>query len=1205
MSGGAAVVGRQVLHVHMSHEGQARTLMARLENLSAGPFIRAIERALTDGQAPGERLVLDALDVDLGAVREDQLHLLPERLRLALSDELARRLRGNAGGAGADVGSDGARAAADDDDLSPNSTARRVAAYLETGLWSGPIAASESGAPASDPLDEALGSGGTAPSGADASRAADVPPHLDVSDRLLALRPLGSRALERLARQISPAALERLLRRASPALSAALREALTRDAADAPGGDASGASQRLALTVRYALLQTVLGAFSEQPPPDALETLAAAAGGADARLLRAAALRLRTSRADGREVHGDGERAASAQRRDDAAQRSAAVPTGSLDLGPTPRLRHTQLSADDVRDALKTADGSSPFRCGDVAGRSLISRSSDRASTSLIAETPSGAPDRASDGSAQGEASEAGRISVTPPSIAEREPSLPDPGASLTIRNPNGASASRNSQPTLEDGRSKLNPRIARPEAGAAFEEELQGTPDGPSSFNRGELRLDAHLYISPHPGVYSPTSPAMAVDIGEESNLAAAYEPSPEGLKSDVGKELAPSSQHADAVESGARKRRPRSPTMRETPAYDAIRPSPAGAIADPDETPRPRWADDDMLPNEHPAAADRSWAAAPRPAASAEATSITPPSAAGSSLPTVRPELGQPEQDGPSSGVGYTDETAASPARNPAPVRLASTILAGGHPAAMNGEAVGTPCDPATSTSTEAGVRPAGTAPSSSSRAAGFSPETHPDAASPPGDEDSGAEPSRISQQDRGGRPQPGRSPRPDDDAEPLRQQSSRPPPVGPVRSGREAPGSDARGSDASPPRRRRREAGRHGLAALPVANSSTFDRVRTDPHAVAPPWRESFDGRLSAGGGAPRGLEAVDAPVPDPPEAPAIDRYPAWRSLFFRAERRAEIEGRPAALNILLRVAPRGLLRGLAAEAWGADRHAVAAADALGRTSGLEQGQHLARSVLVAHAAAALRAASTTPPPLRVMLSAAAAKLLSASPPHLRGDGPGLLRRAAAVARLRGDPLAADILEEVIGPAAPPPSDGVRPSRATDVVHHIDNAGLVLLAAYLPDLFQRLGLVEHDRGGRHRFKDGDAQGRAVHVLQHLARGRCDDPEPHLVLNKVLAGLPLETPLSRGVVLEPGEEAVCRGLLEAAAANWPAIGAASVEGLREAFLQREGRLVHAADGWRLTVARRTLDVLVDRLPWSFTLTFHGWMREPLHVSW
>jgi len=161
-------------------------------------------------------------------------------------------------------------------------------------------------------------------------------------------------------------------------------------------------------------------------------------------------------------------------------------------------------------------------------------------------------------------------------------------------------------------------------------------------------------------------------------------------------------------------------------------------------------------------------------------------------------------------------------------------------------------------------------------------------------------------------------------------------------------------------------------------------------------------------------------------------------------------------------------------------------------------------------------------------------------------------------------------------------------------------LDNAGMVLMAPYLPRLFAMLGLVADGV-----FVDLDAAERAVHLLQFAVSGAGSTPEYALPLNKLLCGLPLDAPVAAGIDLTVDERETVEGLLEAMIAAWSALGRTSVEGLRQSFLMRGGELSLGAQGWELAVAHGPFDMLMDRLPWSFSIVRFGWMPAPLHVSW
>ena len=129
--------------------------------------------------------------------------------------------------------------------------------------------------------------------------------------------------------------------------------------------------------------------------------------------------------------------------------------------------------------------------------------------------------------------------------------------------------------------------------------------------------------------------------------------------------------------------------------------------------------------------------------------------------------------------------------------------------------------------------------------------------------------------------------------------------------------------------------------------------------------------------------------------------------------------------------------------------------------------------------------------------------------------------------------------------------------------------------------------------------------AAGRGVHLLQAVVDGRGDTAEPLLVLNKLLCGLPLAMPVPPRIELAPQELAAIDGMLKAMIQHWRTLGNTSVAGLRETFLQREGRLLRKNDAWHLVVERRPLDVLLDRLPWGFATIKYPWMEQVLHVQW
>jgi hypothetical protein len=186
-------------------------------------------------------------------------------------------------------------------------------------------------------------------------------------------------------------------------------------------------------------------------------------------------------------------------------------------------------------------------------------------------------------------------------------------------------------------------------------------------------------------------------------------------------------------------------------------------------------------------------------------------------------------------------------------------------------------------------------------------------------------------------------------------------------------------------------------------------------------------------------------------------------------------------------------------------------------------------------------------------------------------------------------------------------PPTSDALAEALAEGL--YIANAGLVIVHPFLPRLFERLGVFTPAADdGPPAMAGLEARSRAVHLLQWLVDERLDAPEPDLALNKVLAGLDLTTPILDRHPASAEELAIAGELLQAVLHHWPPLANTSFAGLRETFLQREGRLelpTLADNQWSLFVQRRTVDVLMERMPWPITLLRHPWMPAPLQVTW
>ncbi|MEL6558852.1 MAG: contractile injection system tape measure protein [Bacteroidota bacterium] len=161
-------------------------------------------------------------------------------------------------------------------------------------------------------------------------------------------------------------------------------------------------------------------------------------------------------------------------------------------------------------------------------------------------------------------------------------------------------------------------------------------------------------------------------------------------------------------------------------------------------------------------------------------------------------------------------------------------------------------------------------------------------------------------------------------------------------------------------------------------------------------------------------------------------------------------------------------------------------------------------------------------------------------------------------------------------------------------------INNAGLVLIWPFLPTLFKGLEWMEGNE-----FKSEELQHKAVWFLQFLVTGAVEADESELVLNKLLAGLKAETPVPAENHLSDEELKEGEHLLEVVIQNWSVLKGTSVDGFRATFLRKEGLMKKDFTGWKLHVERSTMDVLLEKLPWSYSVIKLPWVTEMIFVEW
>ncbi|MBC6996662.1 contractile injection system tape measure protein [Neolewinella lacunae] len=161
-------------------------------------------------------------------------------------------------------------------------------------------------------------------------------------------------------------------------------------------------------------------------------------------------------------------------------------------------------------------------------------------------------------------------------------------------------------------------------------------------------------------------------------------------------------------------------------------------------------------------------------------------------------------------------------------------------------------------------------------------------------------------------------------------------------------------------------------------------------------------------------------------------------------------------------------------------------------------------------------------------------------------------------------------------------------------------IGNSGLVIIAPFLNRYFGTLDMLEGKA-----FKDEAAAVRGTLLLQYLVSGQTTVAEHELVLNKILCGLPTDTPVPNTLEMTEAEIELSRQLQNAVLQNWDKMSNSTVENLQGSFLLREGRLDESEDHWSLVVASKGFDILLSFLPWTISMISLPWMDKRLVVTW
>lgn len=162
------------------------------------------------------------------------------------------------------------------------------------------------------------------------------------------------------------------------------------------------------------------------------------------------------------------------------------------------------------------------------------------------------------------------------------------------------------------------------------------------------------------------------------------------------------------------------------------------------------------------------------------------------------------------------------------------------------------------------------------------------------------------------------------------------------------------------------------------------------------------------------------------------------------------------------------------------------------------------------------------------------------------------------------------------------------------------YVSYAGIVLLHPFLPALFKKLELLEQGL-----WKNPQCQLKGVHLLAYLSTGKLYFPEHDALLFKHLCGLPWETWVPPDLNLKPHEMKEADAMLLSVLEHWAALKNTSIDGLREGFMLRSGKLIKKQETWQLHVEQKSQDILLRQLPWGIGMIRFPWIKEMIWINW
>jgi hypothetical protein len=160
------------------------------------------------------------------------------------------------------------------------------------------------------------------------------------------------------------------------------------------------------------------------------------------------------------------------------------------------------------------------------------------------------------------------------------------------------------------------------------------------------------------------------------------------------------------------------------------------------------------------------------------------------------------------------------------------------------------------------------------------------------------------------------------------------------------------------------------------------------------------------------------------------------------------------------------------------------------------------------------------------------------------------------------------------------------------------YVQNAGLIILHPFLKEILKSCGLMDEDNTLLNKEL-------AAHVLHYAATKRENDYEHLMLFEKFLCGIPMQQSIQKEIKIDDEHKQKAEEMLDAAVYHWSALKNTSTAVLRSEFLQREGKLDWSESNPKLTIERKTQDLLLEKIPWNISIVKIPWIQKLIYTQW